>query len=376
MKMEIVKRSIFTGIFLLWVSVGYPQWMDITDVSIQSVITEQGGPVFEITFTLNDQNITEENPAYIFIHFSQDNGSTWNIIDLSFLSAEGIGIVESSGKKKTLFWGSGEMAIENPAIKIRGLRMAKIPAGEFIMKSFPAGGKDPSVSERPDNRLPIFYMAINETAISMYVDFLNDRGKNGSGWNDRMINENRCGISRTGEEGNYQYKSIPGRENYPITYVSWYDAQNFLQWCGLNLPTEAMFEKAFVGGKYLDGDEKKSIPNVNPERKYPWGNEVPYQGGIYRCNYAGDEDGYSNLAPVGTFSKFQSPYGINDMAGNVSEWTLDWYSTTYHIGLDGFRMIRGGSWLAEPFACDAVSGATQFPIKESSIMGFRGVYIP
>ena len=219
-------------------------------------------------------------------------------------------------------------------------------------------------------------MAINETTISMYVDFLNEMGKDGSGWNDRMVNEKRCGIRQTGIAGNFQYISIPGRENNPITYISWYDARNFLRWCGLNLPTEAMFEKAFVGGIYLDGDEKKSISNPNPERKYPWGDEVPNQEGIYRCNYAGDEDGFSHLAPVGTFSNFPSPYGINDLAGNVSEWTLDWYSTTYHIGLDGFRMIRGGSWLAEPFACDAVSGATQFPIKESSIMGFRGVYIP
>lgn len=244
------------------------------------------------------------------------------------------------------------------------------------MKSFPAGGKDPSISERPDNFLPQFYMAVSEITISMYVDFLNERGKSGSGWNDRMGNENRCGIIRSGDKGNYQYECLPGRENYPISYVSWYDANNFLLWCGLSLPTEAMFEKAFVGGIYLDGDEKKSIPNANPERKYPWGDEVPYQRGIYRCNYSGDEDGFSNLAPVGTFAKFPSPYGINDLAGNVSEWTRDWYTTTYHIGLDGFRMIRGGSWLAEPFACDAISGATQFPIKESSIMGFRGVLVP
>jgi len=61
------------------------------------------------------------------------------------------------------------------------------------------------------------------------------------------------------------------------------------------------------------------------------------------------------------------------MAGNVVEWTLDWYSTSYHTGLDGFRMVRGGSWMAVPAACDAITGATQLPIKESSIMGFRGV---
>jgi formylglycine-generating enzyme required for sulfatase activity len=62
------------------------------------------------------------------------------------------------------------------------------------------------------------------------------------------------------------------------------------------------------------------------------------------------------------------------MAGNVAEWTLDWYSTSYHVGLDGFRMVRGGSWMAVPSACDAVTGATQLPLKESSIMGFRACY--
>ncbi|MCK5372409.1 MAG: SUMF1/EgtB/PvdO family nonheme iron enzyme, partial [Cyclobacteriaceae bacterium] len=75
----------------------------------------------------------------------------------------------------------------------------------------------------------------------------------------------------------------------------------------------------------------------------------------------------------GSFSKYDSPYGVSDLAGNVAEWTLDWYTTTFHVGIDGFRMVRGGSRMDLPFACDAVSGATQFPIKESNIIGFRGV---
>ena len=240
--------------------------------------------------------------------------------------------------------------------------MAEIPAGAFIMKSFPAGGKDPSISERPSNILPGFFMAINETTISMYVDFLNEMGKDGSGWNDRMISEKRCGILQSGDEGNFQYTVIPGRENYPITYVSWYDARNFLNWCGLNLPTESMFEKAFVGGIYLDGDEQKSVLNTNPERKYPWGNEVPYQAGIYRCNYAGDEDGYPNLAPV-----VQVAVVIRLASAQFAD------RQQYHLTWTVFFQMP---WLAEPFACDAVSGATQFPIKESSIMGFRGILIP
>ncbi|MHC4324359.1 MAG: SUMF1/EgtB/PvdO family nonheme iron enzyme, partial [Planctomycetota bacterium] len=67
---------------------------------------------------------------------------------------------------------------------------------------------------------------------------------------------------------------------------------------------------------------------------------------------------------------------ISDLAGNVAEWTIDWYSTSYHAGLDGFRMVRGGSWMAVPAACDAITGATQLPLKESSIMGFRAVRGP
>jgi len=79
---------------------------------------------------------------------------------------------------------------------------------------------------------------------------------------------------------------------------------------------------------------------------------------------------------VGSFQRFASPYGVCDLAGNVAEWTLDWYSTSYHAGLDGFRMVRGGSWMAVPEGCDAVTGATQLPLQESSIMGFRGVRGP
>jgi formylglycine-generating enzyme required for sulfatase activity len=368
------RKLICTGILVLWVQILFAQWMNISNVVVKHVQTEHGGLVMEISYDLHGEDLTEKTPAYVFIHHSQDNGSTWQLIDPVYLKGAA-NIVSSSGMKKVLLWGSGETGIKNSEIRIRGIQMARIQAGDFIMKSFPAGGKDPSKTERPGTNLPEYYMAVNEITISMYTDYLNETKRDNAGWQERMANEKRCGIVRTGSQGSSQYHVIPGRENYPITYVSWYDAYTFLQWCGLTLPTEAMFEKAFVGGIYLDGDVTKLIQNPNPERKFPWGDEVPYERGAYRCNYDGEEDGFSNLAPIGTFSKYPSPYGINDLAGNVSEWTLDWYTTAYHVGLDGFRMVRGGSWLTMPFACDAVSGATQFPIKESSIMGFRGVKV-
>ncbi|MCF6285896.1 MAG: SUMF1/EgtB/PvdO family nonheme iron enzyme, partial [Candidatus Hydrogenedentes bacterium] len=75
---------------------------------------------------------------------------------------------------------------------------------------------------------------------------------------------------------------------------------------------------------------------------------------------------------VGRFAEFNSPYGACDMAGNVNEWTQDWYTTQFHSGLDGYRVVRGGSWLDVPEGCDGVSGATVLPLDETSIMGFRG----
>ncbi len=189
-----------------------------------------------------------------------------------------------------------------------------------------------------------------------------------------MSDSRRCGIVQDGASPTFTYSVKPGRENYPVTYVSWYDAAAFLRWCGLRLPSEAEWEKSLRGGIYLDGDKAKQRKNPLPERKYPWGNESPNAKGVYRCNYDGDDDGFPYTAPIGSFDKFNSPYGVCDMGGNVAEWTLDWYSTSYHVGLDGFRMVRGGSWMAVPSACDAITGATQLPLKESSIMGFRACY--
>ena len=250
--------------------------------------------------------------------------------------------------------------------------MARVPAGEFVMKSLPAGGRDETRSERPSTDLPLFYISKYETTVAMYADFLNEIGKHGAGWNPRMARVERCGITRE-EDGSYRV--APGREAYPVTYVSWYDAMKFLQWCGLRLPSEAEWEKAYRGGLRLQGEGGALVKNPLPERRYPWGGESPDVGGVYRCNVDGDQDGFEYLAPVGSFDGFNSPYGVCDMAGNVAEWTADWYSTPYHVGLDGFRMSRGGSWMAVPEAVDGVSGATYLPLNESSIMGFRAAKV-
>lgn len=373
-----MRRSLFfiLGILTLY-EISYAQWLGISGVTASLEETELGGPRIVIEYDLHEDEITPESPAYVFVRFSKDSGATWSLIPHNYLSGQGSPIVESGGHKRILWWGiekTGFPSIDQIQFQVRGIRMVRIPAGEFTMKSTPGGGYD---SKRIGNRvssLPGFYMAKCETTVFMYADYLNEVGGDGAGWNSQMSDTLRCGIEQTGSSPAYSYKVMPGRENCPGTFVSWYDAVAFLDWCGLHLPSEAQWEKAYRGGRFLEGDSLKQQPNPLPERKFPWGNESPGEGGVFRCNGRGEEDGFAHTAPVESFPEYSSPYGICDLAGNVAEWTIDWYNTTYHVDLDGIRMVRGGSWRSFPSGLDAISGATSLPLRESGIMGFRGVF--
>jgi len=345
-------------------------------VDIRQEPTELAGPKTIIEYDIQDANISPASPAYVFVRYSADSGKSRELIPPASLRGNGFDIVDRPGRRQIIWWGTEQTDfndLEQIKIRVRGISMARIPAGKFVLKSLPGGGRDESKEIEMNSDLPLFYMARYETTISMYTDYLNELGISGAGWNERMSNSDRCGIVKR-EDGTYAVEQ--GRGDYPVTYISWYDAASFLQWCGLRLPTESEWEKALRGGIYLDGDKEKKEPNPLPERRYPWGDDSPNEGSIFRCNYDGEEDGFGYTAPVGSFDKFNSPYGICDLAGNVAEWTLDWYTTSHHAGLDGFRVVRGGSWMAVPAACDAITQATQLPLKESSIMGFRGVKSP
>ncbi|MBA7670510.1 Hercynine oxygenase [subsurface metagenome] len=381
---------LLVAVFLICCNLSYSQWIGISNTKVTQEATELGGPRIVIEYDIEDLEISKDCPAYVFIRYSRDSGTTWELLPMEYLRGNGYDLIESPGRKKIIWWGTSEtsfkelggigetrfVGLSRLKVRVRGIQMVRIPAGKFIMKSLPGGGYDESKNTKPSSNLPLFYIAKYETTVSMYADYLNEIGREEKGWNKRMSDSRRCGIVRNGSDPDFTYSVKPGRGNYPVTYVSWYDAVAFLRWCGLRLPSEAEWEKALRGGIYLDGDKTRQRKNPLPERKYPWGNESPNTKGVYRCNCDGEDDGFAHTAPVGSFDKFNSPYGACDMAGNLAEWTLDWYSTSYHTGLDGFRMVRGGSWMAVPSACDAITGATQFPLKESSIMGFRAAKGP
>ena len=114
---------------------------------------------------------------------------------------------------------------------------------------------------------------------------------------------------------------IKGRGNYPVVHIAFEDAVTYAKWAGKRLPTEAEFEFAQRGG--LD------------RKLYAWGDEFKPGGRIMANTFQGHfpdrntvEDGYAAAAPVGSFPP--NNYGLYDMAGNVWEWTSDWYRPDYY----------------------------------------------
>jgi formylglycine-generating enzyme required for sulfatase activity len=127
-------------------------------------------------------------------------------------------------------------------------------------------------------------------------------------------------------------------ESLPIICVNWFEAEAFCIWDGGRLPTEAEWNYAAGGG--------------SEQRTYPWGSTAP------DCSFANFRDGVSCAGTgvanrVGSEStKGDGRYGQSDLAGNVWEWTQDWWNGSYPVPCDNCanltagteRVLRGGSF--------------------------------
>lgn len=131
------------------------------------------------------------------------------------------------------------------------------------------------------------------------------------------------------------YFDHPEFKDYPVVYVTWGQAKTYCEWAERRLPTEAEWERAARGDDW---------------RTFPWGED---KADGLRANYnmlVGD------TSRVGTYPLGASPFGVLDMAGNVAEWTNDFYSAVYYANLTEAlnplgpessaswrRVVRGGS---------------------------------
>jgi ribose/xylose/arabinose/galactoside ABC-type transport system permease subunit/formylglycine-generating enzyme required for sulfatase activity len=190
--------------------------------------------------------------------------------------------------------------------------MIEIPAGPFTMGS-DTGAEDEAPAHEVD--LPAFEIDKFEVANADFAQFVEATGY-------------QTDAEKEGRSKDWR-NAAQGKDNHPAVFVSWNDAVAYCEWLGKRLPTEAEWEKAARG---TDG------------RMYPWGNGWdPSKANV-------KDTGLRGTAAVGSFGAGASPYGVEDMAGNVWEWTADWYEaypgSDYHSDYFGqrFRVLRGGAW--------------------------------
>ncbi|HPY75494.1 MAG TPA: SUMF1/EgtB/PvdO family nonheme iron enzyme [Planctomycetota bacterium] len=175
-------------------------------------------------------------------------------------------------------------------------------------------------------------------------------------------------------------------DSQPVVNVSWDDAMAYAYWAGKTLPSEAQWEKAAKGGFSFDGDALREQLNSAPDRKFPWGNQYPNQSQSdeWLANCAGEPMyGERSPSPVGTFKEGVSPYGCMDMAGNVWEWCLDWFSEVYYktsppanpkgAKSGPGRVLRGGAWNIEMEKLRVSYRTWMEPSSAWNVIGFRTV---
>jgi hypothetical protein len=168
-----------------------------------------------------------------------------------------------------------------------GSPMVLVPGGTLTM-----GNNDGQPAESPEHqvRLSTYYIDQHEVTNRQFRIFLNETHYHGQPSGKWLTDQ----------------KARQEPENVPVSHVNFHDAEAFATWAGKAIPTEAQWELAARSG---DG------------RRNPWGDEPPKWS---------KQRVFRQIDPVMSFPEDRSPYGAFDMAGNVQEWTRDWFDSRYY----------------------------------------------
>ena len=241
------------------------------------------------------------------------------------------------------------LSIDNELIVTlaEGIQMVfvRISTGEFLMGT---GSSSFLNDEGPQHKVHLneYWMGKAPVTNTQYLAFVSATGKLAPRyWKDGKIPE--------------------GKEQHPVTNVTWDDARAFCQWATqqtgetIHLPSEAEWEKAARGPL---------------GRTYPWGEQKPDKD---LCNFNSNVE---DTSPIGNYSPAgDSPYGCVDMAGNVWQWTSSLYQKYPYRAGDGRevetgrkeRMLRGGSWSIKDLSVRSAYRFRSYPSYADDNLGFR-----
>jgi formylglycine-generating enzyme required for sulfatase activity len=222
-----------------------------------------------------------------------------------------------------------------------------VPAGSFFM-----GSKNGADDEKPAHRVsgPAFIIDRYEVTNARFA---------------ACVQAGTCTAPALASSSvRPHYFDSPDFANYPVIHVSWQQAAQFCVWAGGRLPSEAEWERAARG--------------TEDARTYPWGDSAPDCSKANMLGCVGDTD------RVGRRAAGQSPYGVFDMAGNVWEWTADWYDPKYYghspeqqpsgPTTGTLKVMRGGCWMSGVSSLTATCRKPELPASWAPNVGFRCVY--
>ncbi len=224
-----------------------------------------------------------------------------------------------------------------------------IPEGAFIMGTDAELGRD---NEHPAHKVTLdaFYIKKHLVTNADYKRYMEDIG---------------------------QPFDIPvGMANHPVVGITWYNARDYAAWAGMQLPSEAEWEKA-ASWEAVEAMPQRSLTEAEGQKYvYPWGDVFDER----KCNTA--ESGIEHTTPVGLYSPDgDSAYGCADMAGNVWEWTRS-LNASYPYRADdgreaptapGYRILRGGAYLDLAEDARTTFRSWYFPNLYRDYHGFRTV---
>lgn len=261
-------------------------------------------------------------------------------------------------------------------------QMVVIYSGRFDMGS-PDSENGREKDEGPAHSVKIAEFAIGKTEITrgQFAKFVKET---------RYSTGDKCWTLENGKyeerKGNWREPGYPQDDNNPVVCINWNDAQAYVKWLSrktgkkYRLPTEAEWEYAARGGtgtaRYWGSNPDDACAYANGADKTA---EEKIQGAtswsVHHCT-----DGFAYTAPVGHFKP--NAFGLNDMLGNVWEWTGDIYHANYNgaptngsawQGGGDKRLLRGGSWNNSPSDVRAATRYKSDPGLRFSSFGFRVV---